>query len=279
MRSVHHARLLIPYFTNWRTALFNKMRIPARLLLPATAAGAAVLVAAGPASAHVTVQPGTAEKGGISTVAFQVPNEDDTSATTKVEVYLDPDTPMSLVSTRPVPGWKVRLEKRKPAKPVESGHGRLTEAVSKITWSGGTIAPQQFQRFDVVLGTLPTDTDTLVFKAVQTYADGEVVRWIEDSTGARKPQHPAPVLRLTAPQDGGGHQHGSEHATGPASQSPTPSTSPAPASDLASDGTARAIGTTGLLIALAALALGSFGLFLALNATGRRLSARRGHTG
>ncbi|MEW9519693.1 YcnI family copper-binding membrane protein [Streptomyces tubercidicus] len=278
MRSVHHAPLLIPYFTNWRTALFRKMLIPARLLLPATAAGAAVLIAAGPASAHVTVQPGTAEKGGVGTVAFQVPNEDDTSATTKVEVYLDPDTPLSLVSTRPVPGWKVRLEKRKPAKP-ESGHGRLTEAVSKITWSGGTIAPQQFQRFDVVLGTLPTDTDTLVFKAVQTYADGEVVRWIEDSSGARKPQHPAPVLRLTAPQDGGGHQHGSGHGNDPAPQSPAPSPSTAPASGLASDGTAREIGTTGLLIALAALALGSFALFLALNATGRRVSARSSRTG
>ncbi|MFF7231171.1 DUF1775 domain-containing protein [Streptomyces sioyaensis] len=259
--------------------MFRTIRIPARLLLSAVAAGAAVLIAAGPASAHVTVQPGTAEKGGVSTLAFQVPNEDDTSATTKVEVYLDPDTPLSLVSTRPVPGWKVRLEKRKLAKPVKSGHGRLTEAVSKITWSGGTIAPQQFQRFDVVLGTLPTDTDTLVFKAVQTYADGEVVRWIEGPSGAREPQHPAPVLRLTAPQEGDAHQHGSEHAAGPHSQSPAPSPSTAPASDLASDDTARAVGTTGLLIALVALALGSFGLFLALNATGRRLSARGGRTG
>ena len=48
-----------------------------RLQVVGAVAGATVLLAAGPAFAHVTVQPGQAEKGGYSTVAFKVPNERD----------------------------------------------------------------------------------------------------------------------------------------------------------------------------------------------------------
>jgi hypothetical protein len=48
------------------------------------------------------------------------------------------------------------------------------------------------------MGPLPTDTDQLVFKALQTYDNGEVVRWIDAAPqGAPEPEHPAPVLTLT----------------------------------------------------------------------------------
>jgi beta-lactamase regulating signal transducer with metallopeptidase domain len=46
--------------------------------------GAAVLIAAVPAFAHVSVQPASAEKGSYSTVAFKVPNEEDSANTIKV---------------------------------------------------------------------------------------------------------------------------------------------------------------------------------------------------
>ena len=74
----------------------------------------------------------------------------------------------------------------------------MTEAVSQVTWSGGTIEPGQFQQFTVSVG-LPDDADELEFKALQTYSDGTVVRWIEAETpGGAEPEHPAPVLTLTA---------------------------------------------------------------------------------
>jgi hypothetical protein len=42
-----------------------------------------------------------------------------------------------------------------------------------------------------------------VFKAVQTYGDGTVVRWIEDQPkGAPEPEHPAPVLTLKGKASG-----------------------------------------------------------------------------
>jgi hypothetical protein len=40
----------------------------------------------------------------------------------------------------------------------------------------------------------------LEFKAVQTYDNGDVVRWIESTPpGGAEPEHPAPVLTLTSP--------------------------------------------------------------------------------
>ena len=68
-----------------------------RLLRAATVVGAAataVLLLAGPASAHVTVNPASAPQGGYTKIAFRVPNENDKASTTKVEVNF-PLTPPS----------------------------------------------------------------------------------------------------------------------------------------------------------------------------------------
>ncbi len=79
--------------------------------------------------------------------------------------------------------------------------GEITEAVSKITWSGGQIAPGNFQRFPVSMGPLP-DVDSLQFKAVQTYSSGETVRWIEaEPTDGTEAEHPAPTLTLAPAQE------------------------------------------------------------------------------
>ena len=44
----------------------------------------------------------------------------------------------------------------------------------------------------MTLGSLP-NTDSITFKALQTYDNGDVVRWI----GAEKTDNPAPVVTLT----------------------------------------------------------------------------------
>ena len=70
-------------------------------------------------------------------------------------------------------------------------------AVRGITWTGGTFGPNEFQQF-VVRATLPKRGQRVTFKAVQTYSDGEVVRWIQETVkGAPEPEHPAPVVHLT----------------------------------------------------------------------------------
>ena len=42
----------------------------------------------------------------------------------------------------------------------------------------------------------------MVFKALQTYSSGEVVRWIEEpAEGAEEPEHPAPQITLVAAEE------------------------------------------------------------------------------
>ena len=49
-------------------------------------------------------------------------------------------------------------------------------------------------------GSVPDRPGPLVFKALQTYSSGEIVRWIEvPVAGEPAPDTPAPVLTLTPP--------------------------------------------------------------------------------
>ncbi|MGW4914586.1 DUF1775 domain-containing protein, partial [Streptomyces sp. NPDC004270] len=73
-----------------------------------TAAG--LLVAAGVASAHVTVHPESYAKGATDGVlTFRVPNEEDTASTTKVQVFLPTDHPVLGVLVSPRDGWTAKV--------------------------------------------------------------------------------------------------------------------------------------------------------------------------
>lgn len=196
------------------------------------AAAVTVLGLAGPAAAHVTANPADAPKGSYSKVSFQVPNEQATANTTAIEVDLPLDHPIASVSVRPVPGWTVQVDKAKLPVPITSDDGEVTQAVSKITWSGGVIAPGQFQEFEVAMGPLPANTDQLVFTAVQTYSDKSVVRWDQlQAKGAAEPAHPAPVVHLTSV--------------------------PVVKASATGDGTARVLGTAGLVVGVIGLGVGA----------------------
>jgi uncharacterized protein YcnI len=221
--------------------------------------GAAVLATAVPAFAHVSVQPGTAAKGGYSTVAFKIPNEQDKASTIKVEVSLPADHPIASVSIQPVPGWKTEVTKTKLKTPLKSDDGEITEAVTKITWSGGQIKPGEFQQFPLSLGPLPEDTDKLVFKALQTYDNKDVVRWIEEQQGQEEPEYPAPVLTLTDEADDG---HGASAGDDKDDQKAEPSTTTAhdagekAASADSADTTARSLGVVGIVVGVLGVVVG-----------------------
>ncbi|GAA3056238.1 YcnI family protein [Kitasatospora albolonga] len=241
------------------------MRIsPARRLTAAAAvAAASVLALAAPAFAHVTVQPGSAQQGGYTAVDFRVPNESDSASTVKLEVNLPLDHPMASVRVLPVPGWTAVLEKSKLDKPLKAHGQDITEAVSKITWTaegGAKIAPGQFQEFKVSLGALPTDTEKLTFKALQTYDDGNVVRWIDEAKeGQPEPAKPAPVLTLTkAPAAAAGADH---HAAGSADAAKDKAADKGgQAVAKADDSTARTLGVVGIVVGVIGAGLGVLGL-------------------
>jgi uncharacterized protein YcnI len=213
-----------------------------------TAVATAVLGFAGPASAHVTVNPKEATQGGYARVAFRVPNESDTASTTKLEVVLPENAPVGSVSTIPVPGWTVAVEKRKVEPPIEVHGSQITEAVSKLTWTAtgdAAVKPGQFQEFGVSMGPLPK-VDKMVFKTLQTYSDGNVSRWIDEpQPGGEEPEKPAPVLTLTAAAP-------SASAAAPAAAAVADKDD----DDDEGDGAAIGLGVAGLVAGLAGLVLG-----------------------
>lgn len=173
-----------------------------RLVVLAVLVVALVALVALPAAAHVTVKPSSAPKGGFEVLSFNVPNEEQAANTVKLEVTIPTKYPIAFVSTQPMPGWTAAVEKTTLAKPVTTDDGEITEAVSKITWTadeGGGLKPGEFDLFTISAGPLPTKPNRLTFKAIQTYSNGEVVSWIQQTVkGAPEPEHPAPTLTLTA---------------------------------------------------------------------------------
>lgn len=186
----------------------------------ATVALLAVAAASLPAAAHVDVAPAegtTVEVGGNATLTVRVPNERDIGT---VEVELIFPEAFGSVTVEATPGWTVTaehdaepasLDGAVPLVLVHDGedHGEPAPTgaptqppvtpesfgnVSALVWTGGPTGPDETLEFVVTLGPVP-DTPTLVFKALQTYEDGEVVRWIQEPAAAGpEPEFPAPVL-------------------------------------------------------------------------------------
>ncbi|MGW1001298.1 YcnI family copper-binding membrane protein [Streptomyces sp. NPDC002520] len=234
-------------------------RVATRVAAAAAVAGSAVLVLSAPAFAHVSVQPeGTAAKGGYAVVDFKVPNERDKTATTKLEVNFPADHPLASVMPQPVDGWTVKVTKSKLAKPLTLHGEKIDEAVTKVTWTadGKGIEPGYFQKFPLSVGALPEDTDQLVFKAIQTYSDNEVVRWIEaQQEGQAEPENPAPVLELSAAGD---DHHGASAAKDDSGTADGEKEKTAAAEDSknGSDTTARVLAVVGIVIGAAGVGYG-----------------------
>jgi len=132
-----------------------------------TVATVCAVVAATPAFAHVTAQPGTAAKGGYAVVNFRVPNGSDTAGTVGLTTSLPNDHPISSVRTTPV--------------------------------------PDQYLDLPLSLGPMPEDVDVVTFPTTQTYDEGEIVSWNEPvGADGSEPEHPAPAVTLTAAVGGDG---------------------------------------------------------------------------
>jgi uncharacterized protein YcnI len=199
--------------------------------------GLPVLVAtvgllAGSASAHVSIDPSTAEQGSSTQLSFRVPNEESNADTVQLDVQFPSDHPIPSVSVQPKQGWTYQVTTQQLAEPIQTDDGPVTEIVSQITWNGGAIKPGEFDDFTVLVDSLPTGVDSIQFKAVQTYSNGDVVRWIDQSTpGGPEPEHPAPTLTLTK---------ASSSDTGPSS---------------GSDNTARILGIMGIIVGIIGVAV------------------------
>ncbi|MEU1392555.1 MULTISPECIES: YcnI family protein [unclassified Nonomuraea] len=231
----------------------------------ATVLAAATALTAGlalPALAHVSITPGTAEQGGFTKVAFRVPNERDNASTTKVQVSFPTDHPLAFVSVKPVPGWDVKVTEGKLPKPVKTEYGDVEEAVTTVVWSGGKINPGEFQEFEVSMGQLPKDVDSLTFPTKQTYSGGEVVDWADaPKSDGTEAEHPVPTLKLVPASGDDEHSAASPPASAAPAAATGPSVAPVAASSASSsDGTARLLGGAGLVVGVIGVVVGALGL-------------------
>ncbi len=140
-------------------------------------------------------------------LTFRVPNERDNANTVGVQVFFPSDLPLLTVDVRSVPGWTSTVDTQNLSKPVQSSDGPVGQIVRAITWkaTGAGIAPGQYEDFAVAAGQAPSRPGSVIFKSIQTYSSGEVVRWIQvASTQNPNPDTPAPVLTLTAAGTTGG---------------------------------------------------------------------------
>lgn len=222
------------------------LRSPSRALTRVGAVAgvtlAAVLLGAGVAAAHVETDPGQAPKGDDAVITFRVPNEEDNAGTVKLEVSFPLDHPVPNASTTTIPGWTANVTTTTLPKSVHQNNTDVKTAVQTITWTadaGNQIKPGEFLRFPVLAEALPDNVDKLTFKALQTYSNGDVVRWIDPpaADGAQEPEHPAPTLTLV-------------------SADTDAAAKPAPAAESTSDSTARWLGGAGLVVGILGLALG-----------------------
>jgi uncharacterized protein YcnI len=160
-------------------------------------AAALVLALSANAGAHIRVRPSVVHRGAYVHLTFRVPNERAIANTTAVTVQFPPDAPIASATVMASPGWSARVRRRRVALPLRTPHGSVLSAVDTITWSGGAIPPGHAQTFAVFAGPMPATAGKLYFRTLQTYANGEVVRWIQvQHPGEPEPQNPAPTVRV-----------------------------------------------------------------------------------
>ncbi len=122
------------------------------------------LAAAAVASAHATVSPAEAPAASYETFTLSVPTEKDVP-TTAVRMIVPAE--VTYISPVVKPGWKIQLQKE-------------GERITEISWTGGSIPAEQKDLFQFTART-PEEGSTLIWKIYQTYGDGTIVAWDQES--------------------------------------------------------------------------------------------------
>ena len=210
------------------------------------------------AQAHVTLQPNTAPAGQFTRLDVRVPNERDDAPTTKVDVQM-PDG-FASVSYEPVPGWTVKVTSGPLDTPIQTDDGEITEGVKQITWTADSdddgIPPGAFQDFGLSFQVPGKAGDKLEFKALQTYAGGEVVRWI----GADGSDNPAAIVSVVEPQGTDAASHGGGED---ASEEATPAATTAAAAATTDEDSGNGLAIVALIVGVLGLIAGVAGLLAA----------------
>lgn len=150
----------------------------------AAVVGVTIVVAAGTAFAHVEIErDGAVAVDGTVAATMTVPNEKSDSGTVKIELVFPEAPTMTTATAGPVSGWTATVQK------APSG------SVQQITWTGGPLTGDKKVQLPFTLGPVPGTVAAMQLETLQTYENGDVVRWVEATPpGGVEPENPAPVL-------------------------------------------------------------------------------------
>ncbi len=167
------------------------------MLKIAGAAALVTLVSVPAAFAHIVADPAEAKPGSYFRTALRVGHGCGAGKpTTAIRVSI----PAGVVnaSAQPKTGWEIKVETSKLEKPVDAGHGRMTDTVvSAITWSGGSLPNEQFDEFGLVLKLSDSVSQQLWLPVVQTCAGGET-RWDQIPAAGQRAERPAAMIRIAS---------------------------------------------------------------------------------
>jgi uncharacterized protein YcnI len=181
---------------------------PRPAALPATLA--AMLLAAAPVAAHVSLETQAAAANATYKAVLRVPHGCDGAATTRLVVTL----PEGALNARPMPkpGWRLSTTRRALETPIPDGHGGTQrDTVATVTWEGGPLPDEHYDEFVLIFRTPDRPGETAHLPTVQHCEGGATAAWTEIPAPGRRVteyRHPAPALRLlpargsAAPREG-----------------------------------------------------------------------------
>jgi len=220
-----------------------------RLVLLTVIVSGLVVASAGTAFAHTGFDPEAVAPGSVADVSLSVAAENDAAGTIKVQLLFPEGRPITVAEVLPVAGWTATVD-----------GGGLGQPSTGITWTRPAAPVGEAPVLPMKLGPLPGQPERLQFKVLQTYADGEVARWIQDwPAGSPEPERPGPVLDLRVGAPGVIPPSTTSTSSTTTTTGPTSTTSrPAESSDDGDDNTPLIIGAVVLFM----LAMGATTYFV-----------------
>lgn len=156
------------------------MRNRFRLTTVGVLAGLGVLAVAGPAAAHVEVS-ADKDRAGATDVTLTFHGEAENPSGIRSERVVLPEgiAPADVSLVKAPSGWTFQA------------------TADGFTVGGKKLPSGQDAEWKVKVAKLPDGQTRLSFRTLETYADGEVSRWIEiQEEGKDEPENPAPLIKL-----------------------------------------------------------------------------------
>jgi uncharacterized protein YcnI len=169
-------------------------RMPSVLLT----AGLLTLAATSAALAHVTLEIEEAPANSAYKAVLRVGHGCEGKPTTAIRVRI----PEGVIAAKPMPkpGWQLATTKGKYAATYDYFGTPVSEGVTEIGWSGGSLPDEWYDEFTFRARLTGFPPGTVVhFPVVQECAEGEIHRWIEIPAAGKSPddyEEPAPGVTI-----------------------------------------------------------------------------------